>query len=288
MQNSINIVGYASGNAAENHACCMGPLIIENSTLLKNKEYINWLGTIFPTDDKIKLQATNNIATCCEKLGKYVASSIEKQEKFVVIGGDHSCAIGTWSGAAMAKQGPIGMIWIDAHLDSHNDKTSLSKNIHGMALSSLIGYGPEDLNKLFIDNNKIDIEHLTIIGARDFETAEKNLIDKLGIKVFYMNDVLEYGLEKILLQAISVADKNPNGFGISLDIDSLDPKKAPATAIHTQPGLDPDELTMILQKHISNNEKLLGLEIAEFFPELDIDKKTEKIITDIIQSCFFA
>ncbi|MBT4884870.1 MAG: hypothetical protein HON55_01815, partial [Legionellales bacterium] len=151
--NNINIIGYASGNAAQNHSCCMGPIIMEKSAKLTN---ITWLGQIYPADNLRQLNALESTLNCCQKLAQHTMSLTTNNNKFVVLGGDHSCAIGTWSGVAAAKQNKIGMIWIDAHLDAHNDTTSQTKNIHGMALSSLLNHGPNELNNLMHKGAKID------------------------------------------------------------------------------------------------------------------------------------
>lgn len=282
--NNISIIGYASGNAAQDNSCCMGPIIMEKSDKLTNT---TWLGQIYPTDSCKQLGAIDSTFNCCQKLAQHTMSLTQNNKQFVVIGGDHSCAIGTWSGASAAKESPIGMIWIDAHLDAHNNITSKTKNIHGMALSSLIDNGPKKLNNLIIAGAKIDCKNLVIIGARDYETEEQELLTQLGVKIFYMNEIVAKGLNFVFKQALQIATANKNGFGISIDIDGLDPNHAPATAITSSPGIVPEELIhefkTTLQQH---KHKLIGLEIAEFFPDFDKNCLTEQVIADLIEAAY--
>lgn len=284
MSTDTYIIGYASGNAAQDHSCCMGPIIMEHSDRINNA---TWLGQIYPTDDLRKLDAVANTFTCCYKLSQHTMSLAKDQKNFVVIGGDHSAAIGTWSGVASAKQDKIGMIWIDAHLDAHTPASSHTKNIHGMALATLLGHGPTELNNLCHTGAKIDSKHLVIIGARDYEPEEQKLLMQLGVRIFHMDKVKEKELSKVFEEALNIASSTPNGFGISIDIDGLDANFAPATALPSTPGIIPAELTYefktTLQQHRS---KLLGLEITEFFPGLDKNHQTEQVIADLINAAY--
>lgn len=280
----IQIIGYASGNAAAESGCCMAPLIIEQSKFLPNN--CKWYCNVFPKTEYRQLAAIETLDDICSKLALHTASMVKKQQKFTVIGGDHSCAIGTWSGVAAALQEQIGMIWVDAHLDSHTPDSSDSKNIHGMALASLLQHGPKELTTIATANRKINPQNLVIIGARDFEAAEIELLKTLNVKIFYMSDIIEQGLDSIFAQSIQIAAANCAGFGISIDIDAIEPKDAPATAIKSTPGIRSKELTEAVSKYIKNNDKFLGLEIAEFFPDKDIENKTEKIISAIINAAY--
>ena len=261
----IYIIGYASGNAAQNHSCCMGPIIMEQSDKITNA---TWLGQIYPADNLRQLYALESTISCCQKLAKHTMSLTANNEQFVTIGGDHSCAIGTWSGAAAAKQGKIGMIWISSHLSAHNTTTSQTKNINGMALSSLLNHGPSELNDLNHAGAKIDPKNLAVIGAMEYAPAEQELLTQLGVKIFYMSDIETKGLPQVFSEALEVASTNHNGFGISIAIDA-----APTELLH--------EFKTSLKPH---KHKLLGLEIAEFFPDLDKNHQAENTIADLINA----
>jgi len=287
MEDSIiNIYGFASGNAAADSACCMGPIIMENSKFIKDIPNIKWQSHILPSYIETQLEAIEGSSIACTKLAKHINSCLTKSQKFTVIGGDHSSAIGTWSGVSHAANDQIGLIWIDAHLDSHTPNTSATKNIHGMALACLLGHGPEELTNILHSKPKLNKENVVLIGVRDYETQEQELLNKLGVKIIYMDQVINDGLPNCFEEAIEIASKNNSGFGISIDIDGLDPNDAPATAIKTEPGIKTDELIKILSEKIKGNSKFLGLEIAEFFPDYDIEQKTEKVITEIIKAIY--
>ena len=281
----VKVFGYASGNAAEQSECCMGPVVMESSPYLDNN-IISWVGHLFPPNSERKLEALSGIKVICNKMAQHTYNTVKLGSKFVVIGGDHSSAIGTWSGVASAAGGPIRMIWVDAHMDSHTDKSSITKNIHGMCLAALLGAGSADLTTVMTTGQKLAPQNVVIIGARSYEPEEKELLEKLGVKIIYMQEIEENGLSNSFQKALAVAAANENGFGISIDIDAFDPMFAPATAIKMSPGINPSDLNIELAEHISEHKGFLGLEIAEFFPNLDVEQKTEKTIAAIINSIF--
>ena len=282
----VNIYGFASGNAAADSACCMGPIVMENSKFLADINHIKWQSHILPSYTETQLEAIEGNSITCTKLAKHISSCCTKGQKFTVIGGDHSSAIGTWSGVSHAVNDQVGLIWIDAHLDSHTPNTSATKNIHGMALACLLGHGPDELTSILHPKPKLNKENVVLIGVRDYEPQEQELLNKLGVKIIYMDQVIKDGLPNCFEEAIEIASKNNSGFGMSIDIDGLDPNDAPATAIKTEPGIKTDELIKVLAEKIKGNSKFLGLEIAEFFPDYDIEQKTEKVIAEIIKSIY--
>ena len=282
----IKLFGYASGNGAGESRCCMGPIVMQSSKFLPIEKNLSWVTHLFPNDTKRNLDAMGNITTICTKLAQHTYRAIKKDEKFIVIGGDHSGAIGTWSGVSAAKDGPIGMIWVDAHLDSHTPESSTSKNIHGMSLASLLNYGSDNLTNILSEQPKIAAKNTVVIGARDYEPAEKELLDKIGVEIIFMEEIIKNGLTKSFKKALDIASSNPNGFGLSIDVDGLEPKLAPGTSLPIPNGILPVELINELKNSIRSNSKFLGLEIAEFSPELDQEQKTEAVIAEIIKSCF--
>ena len=283
---NVKVFGYAAGNAAEHTECCMGPIVIESSSFLTGNQTLTWVSHLFPTNSERKLSALEGVSLICNKLATHTYNTKSSGAKFLVLGGDHSVAIGTWSGASAAAGGPIGMIWIDAHLDSHTPESSHSKNIHGMSIATLLNNGPSELTSIMSEQQKLATENVVILGARDYEPEERELLEKLGVNVIYMDEIEKNGFSASFQKALEIASQNTYGFGISIDIDAFDPNFAPATAIKTTPGINPTELTEELISNIKGNEKFIGLEIAEFFPNLDEDNITEKVIADIINAVF--
>jgi len=198
----------------------------------------------------------------------------------VIIGGDHSCAIGSWTGIidALNADKQYGLIWIDAHMDAHTLHTSHSKCYHGMPLSFLLGQNTED----FQLSPKVQIlpENLVIIGVRSFEEEEKKLLNSLQVRIFYVDEVYKRGLDQVFKEAVSIVNNNTKYFGVSLDLDAIDPKDAPGVGSPEANGLSWLELKENLPI-IFSNAKFSALEITEFNPTIDINDKTAEIILQI-------
>jgi len=265
--------GYASGIAAGDEGCKDGPQALSEAYPVE---------LLFPKKKKDKYQI---VAEICTRLAKKTLKSIKKNQFFTVFGGDHSCGIGTWSGVAHAlrKKGDIGLIWIDAHLDAHTPKTSPSGNIHGMPVAALLGHGHVSLTKILDKYPKIKPENLCMIGMRSYEKGEFDLIKKSKIKVFYQKDIDKQGFEKIFQKAQKHVSKNTIGYGISLDLDAIDPQGAPAVGTPEKNGLSGKEVVRVFKKYC-RPEDVLGLEITEFNPHHDIKKRTEKLIHQLVKS----
>lgn len=232
------------------------------------------------SDAKVRgLEATSLLS----EINHQLALKTEQRSPFITLGGDHSSAIGTWSGVStrLADQGELGLIWFDAHMDSHTPQTTHSGNIHGMPLAALLGYGDPQLTKILSERPKIKAENLCLIGIRSFESEEKEFLDSLNVRIFYREEVEERGIKIVLDEALKIATTETAGFGISFDLDVIDPQDAPAVGTPEPLGLIAKPLLEAL-KIWNNHPALLGLEIAEFTPQLDQDHRTEKLIAQII------
>jgi len=286
----INIIGVASCYGAQDMRCAGAPNILKKLRLkeaLENQGYnICWNKNIYPENLPVD-QASNTalVLDICKQLARQVHNSVSLKERFVVVGGDHSCAIGTWSGvySGLNDQNEFGLIWIDAHMDSHTPETSPSGAIHGMPLASLLGYGSEDFYNIEKNGQKLKPQNLCLIGIRSFEQGEADLLNKLGVKVFYMKDVRELGLKKVLNLAKEHVCKQSSAFGISIDLDAIDPQQAPGVGSPEQDGLNGQELSDCLAK-MNLSEHFLGIEIAELNSDKDYDDKTAKLAISIIQA----
>src|SRR5665213_879539 len=167
-------------------------------------------------------------------------STLLQQHKFVsVVGGDHSCAIGTWSGVydAMHHLGDIGLIWIDAHMDSHTPETTPTNHIHGMPLACLLGYGYPTLTGVLHAAPKFKPENVCLIGVRSYEKGEAALLKHLNVRVFFMEEVQERGFEVVLAEAVQHVNQHTIGYGITLDIDAVDPLEAPGVDVPEPEGI---------------------------------------------------
>lgn len=240
-----------------------------------------WIDNLYPIDNKSGIEALQPVAEICTRLAKHSYQLAHDKELFAVIGGDHSCAIGTWSGVKAAVGGPIGLLWVDAHMDSHTPETSISRNLHGMPLAALLGYGFPELTQILNPNPKILPQHVCLIGVRSFEEGEQALLKKLGVRIYYMQEVEERGLAPIMREALNIINQGTVGYGISFDVDGIDPADAPGVETRANHGIRSQSMLDCLQL-IAEYPNLLGVEIAEFSPKYDVEEMTEKLIVEFI------
>lgn len=280
------ILGYASGIGAGNHDCSKGPDAIRKSNYFsKINDFIDQFKLFNAGNSVEKLNAIPEIAKINDELAKTVSQLVRNNQFFITLGGDNCCSIGTWSGAAAAKKerAKIGLIWIDAHMDSHTPDSSHSKNVHGMPLAALLGFGDERLTNIMTPSAKVQPENVVVIGARSYEAEEKDLLDQLNVKIYYMSDIEELGLDVVLQEAIERVNKHASGgYGICLDLDVIDPEEAPGVGSPEPNGI-PSEDVLEAFDYLKHDRRLLGLEIVEFNPVLDKENKTEKLIVDLIK-----
>lgn len=195
----------------------------------------------------------------------------------LVVGGDHSCAIGTWSGVHRRVQSPLGMLWIDAHLDSHTPETTETGAIHGMPLAVLLGEGVPELTSLQGPTPSLDPLRTVVFGVRSFEPAEREFLLDRNVRIYTMTEIRARGFQVTWAEACERVTAGI--FGISLDLDAMDPSAIAATGYQIPGGLFPEELLEGLN-HISHSEGLRGFEIVEYNRELDSNDQTARWMVD--------
>lgn len=281
---SLALLGYATGIAAADQGCEDGPRVLQKSSLLdalaKAGIDASWQVMLQPRSDVAVLPAVAELCTC---LATETLQLTQQNKLFAVLGGDHSSAMGTWSGVAAAKQqqGAIGLIWVDAHLDSHTPESSESGNIHGMPVAHLLGYGAAELTGIINETAKIKPEHLCFIGIRSFEAGEEALIKCLGVRVYLMDEVKQRGVSAVLQEALQIVKRGTVGYGLSIDLDGIDPTEAPGVGSPEPDGILVADLYRALSV-VVNDKDLLGIEIAEFNPHHDVQHRTEKVIQQLL------
>lgn len=290
---TIHLLGYASGLGGVNLECGQGPLALQASPafqelsteLLKAGLCLNWESLIQPLPISLSEPAArfDEIQRLCQVLALQVAEFTRRKERFIVTGGDHTSAIGTWSGVREALSGPLGLIWVDAHMDSHTPETSLSGRPHGMPLAALMGFGDSRFTRLLGRVPKIKPAHLCLIGVRSFEEGEAKLLKELGVRLFLMDEVKSRGLAVIFQEALSLVTEGTAGFGLSLDVDSLDPQEAPGVDVPEPDGLRVHELAAALRQ-VTKDPRLQGIEVVEFNPHKDVQQRTEQAIVKLIEA----
>ncbi|MSQ19963.1 MAG: ornithine--oxo-acid transaminase [Betaproteobacteria bacterium] len=283
----IALIGAASGLGAKDHGCADGPRVLAESNLTERLRAsgvsVEWATTIAPQT----MPRRDALATIGD-FNSHLASQVYKHAKAgdfpVVLGRDHLCAIGTWSGIALAhaSRGPIGLIWIDAHMDSHTPADSESGAVHGMPLACLLGDGPRELAPMQDSRGRLLPENVCLIGARSFEPAEQWRLARLGVRVYTMADVEKRGLVAILEEAHAIVTRTTAGYGITLDVDVIDPTDAPGTGSPEPGGIAADELIDGIRA-LTTRSQPLALEIAEFNPHRDEHGRTAALITDIVE-----
>jgi arginase len=283
------LLGYASGIGGPHSGSTDAPAVMQHSPYLAELSQdgvdFKW-STIVKTPNERDASKLSLIQQQCALLAASVTPLVEQKHPFAVIGGDHTAAIGTWSGvsAATHKKGPIGLIWIDAHMDSHTPDTSETGNIHGMPLATLLGHGSDSLVNLATgEAPKLQAENICLIGSRSFEPDEEKLLKKLNVKVFYMNEVKERGFEAVLNDALALVNKNTIGYGLSIDMDGMDPADAPGTGVAEPDGLSADEVCQALAC-VHSDSRLIGVELVEFDPSRDKNHITEKLMVRLLSS----
>lgn len=201
----------------------------------------------------------------------------------LVIGGDHSCAIGTWSGIAAAGRKPLGLLWIDAHLDSHTPETSETRRLHGMPLAVLLGEGDPRLLALAGAAPAIDPRFCAVIGVRSFEAGEPVRLRRLGVRFYTRHEIRQRGLGVVLAEAWRRVAAAPGGFGVSLDLDVLDPLLAPGVSVPERHGLNPAKLARLLRQQPAK-QRLRALEVVELNPQRDPQGQTRRLLPTLIAS----
>lgn len=228
------------------------------------------------------------IARSCEQLRKRVHASVAKGRRPLVLGGDHSIAMGSVAGVAGFHQEhgrSIGLIWVDAHGDMNSPDTSPSGNVHGMPLGVLLGYGNPELVNLGGFHPKVKPENVALIGIRDLDVGEKDLIRKSGVLVFTMKEVDQLGMSVVAQKALERVSHGTAGFHLSVDLDGVDPIVAPGVATAVNGGLNFRE-THLLMELVSDSKQMLSMDVVELNPVLDTRNRTAEFAVGLVLSAF--
>lgn len=274
----VQMIGAASALGAPHPGSAQAPDALQAGTLLHTLATAGikatWQTTLHPSalacaqnNMNERLQAT---AAFARQLADHLAS-LPAGTFPLILGGDHAIATGTWRGLGRRLGHAPGLIWIDAHLDSHTAHTTHSGNIHGMPLAALLGEGDAALTAL--PGPTLDPRRTCIIGARAWEPEELALLQRLGVRVFAMTEVCRRGLAAVFADALQLARANGQGFGVSLDLDALDPLALPAVTCPEAAGIAPDELVTALRT-LAHCPDFIAFEIVEYRPDLDPDGRS--------------
>lgn len=223
-----------------------------------------------------------------KKLYRATQQCTKSKQPFLVVEGDHSSAIGTWSGVldGLTKDESLGLIWLDAHMDAHTFRTSPSGNLHGMPVAALLGSQDKRLQKLYPGKRHLDPENLVIIGLRSYEEGEKTFLDSLGVEYHTLDSIRKpTSLEKAMSTIVEKLKKRCNRIGLSIDMDVIDPRDVPAVATPVANGIRGKQLVQALASSFKN-KPLCGVEISEYVPAKDPDRRSLKLMSQLINSVY--
>jgi len=230
------------------------------------------------------------VARVCKELMLTVENILLRGHTPLVLGGDHSIAMGTLGGVARyAKKSKksFGLLWVDAHGDCNTPQTSPSGNIHGMPMAVALGHGASILTSLPGISPMVDARKTVLLGARDLDLGERENIKRFGIRVYTMRDLDERGVFVCMREALSIITDGTDGFHLSFDIDSLDPSVAPGVGTPVSGGLTIREAHLIMEM-VADSEQMRSCELVEVNPALDQKNVTAWLASELLMSAFGA
>jgi len=268
----------------------MGPLAIRYAELCENLAKMGFevcdKGDIVPIsllDTNPAMKNFNSIKEANQELYNKVLESLSDGAFPIVLGGDHSLSAGSVS-AVREHFGEIGVIWIDAHGDFNNDKSSKSGNMHGMPLSALCGFGPDEMVKFGKDANFVNPSKVVLIGGREFDPEESERLKASGVTVFCISSIDRLGMCAVMERAVGIAGNNTKGIHLSFDIDAVTPEGAPGVGTPVHSGLTLREAFLAAEMMCESN-KLISLDMVEINAVIDENNKTAKLAAELILSC---
>ena len=291
MKKNVRIIGVPMDLGQNHRGVDMGPSAVRYANLARRLRELGY--TTFDSGDITipgHYALTNTslqerlplICNACKSAYELGRKAIENNEIPIFLGGDHSASIGTVGG--VTHETDIGLIWIDAHGDFNTPETSDSQNVHGMALAILLGLGPPELVDVGRTGAKVKPENVVLIGVRDLDLKEQELIRASGCSVFTMRDVDEVGIRAVLTRILK-GFKHLDKIHVSLDLDVMDPLDAPGVGTPSQGGLTYREGQLIMEI-LAETNKLHSFDIMEINPILDIQNRTAQMAVNLASSLF--
>ena len=211
------------------------------------------------------------ILHCCTRLASRVEKVLDDGGVPLVLGGDHSIGMGTVTGVAahFRKQNKeIGLIWFDAHADINTPESSLTGNVHGMPLSHLLGLGDSELAGIGGFTGKVRPDRVALVGIRDVDAGEREIIRRMGVHAWTMRDIDEKGMARVAREVLETVSRGTAGFHLSFDVDGLDPEVVPGVGTPVPGGVSFREAHLLLEV-LADSGKMTSMEVVELNPLLD-------------------
>ncbi|MFB6127099.1 MAG: arginase [Halolamina sp.] len=233
-----------------------------------------------PSEGRAKfLRETEDV---CSRVADEVAAALAADSVPLVLGGDHSVAIGSLSGSA--READVGAVWFDAHGDYNTPTTSPSGNVHGMSLAAALGVAEWD-GVEWANARGLAAENVAVVGLRSVDDAERELLRDSDVTVFTMSDVDDRGVVGVTREALSIAGDGTDGYHVSLDLDWLDPTEAPGVGTPVRGGVTYREAHAAMEA-VADDEGLRSMELVEVNPTLDEHNETAELATELAASAF--
>ncbi len=289
---NLSLIGVAMDLAAGTRGGSLGPAALRYAGIVERLEKIGYnvedKGDIVAdrkavsTTPGTNLNNLEEVARVNGELCKMVDQEMSAGRFPLVIGGDHSIAIGTIAGALQHKKN-LGVIWFDAHGDMNTGETSPSGNIHGMPMAVSLGIGHEKLTGIGGIENKVDPRNVAFVGCRDLDPGERKVLKELGITVFTMHEIDKWGMTEVMEKAIKIVTDGTDGFHVSFDVDSLDPAYVQGTGTRVPGGLTFRESNLGLEL-VAQTGKMVSAEFVEVNPLIDYKNQTAQAAVTLIGS----
>src|SRR5450631_3809323 len=296
MPDKIRIIGVPMDLGASRRGVDMGPSALRvaglQARLKQLGRHVEDIGNVSvpqpeeqPYGEK-RARYLDEISSACKGLAEAVKKALDEDFTPLVLGGDHSVAVGTTAGTAahFNKKGKrTGVIWLDAHGDMNTPDSSPSGNVHGMPLAAIMGYGPPELVDLMGFKPKAEPGNIVIVGARDLDAQERKIVKKSGIHVFTMRDIDERGMREVMSDALKYAMDDTGGIAVSLDMDFVDPSDAPGVGTPVRGGVTYREAHLAMEM-IADSNAMASLEVVEINPVIDEHNRTALLGVELILS----
>jgi arginase len=277
----VDVVGVPMDLGADRRGVDMGPSAIRYARLKESLERLGIEVTdrgnlAVPVPESVSAADQNAkyfpiIHAVCEELAGVVEEIVRGGGFPLVLGGDHSIAMGTIAGVARAREKAPGLIWVDAHGDINTPLTSPSGNVHGMPVH------------FALERAHVSPERMVFIGLRDVDEGEKAIIRDLGVRAFTMSDVDRLGMSRVMEEALAIVGEGDSSVHVSFDMDGVDPQEAPGVGTPVRGGISYREAHLLMEA-VAASGTLGSLEITEINPILDRENRTAILAVELILS----
>ncbi len=282
----LQLIGAEVGEGASDGGCKWGAAALRErgivQALAASGRAVAWGDTV-TTQPLLASSRLDAIEVFSAQLAAAVEKALRHGQQPLVLGGDHSSAAGTWSAVAQVLRpaGALGLVWIDAHLDAHTPQTSDSQAPHGMPLAALLGHGSDGMAGLYGWRGKLLPQNVVVIGARSYEPAEAALLASLQVRVMTMVEVLQRGFAACFDEARALVKRDTVGWGLTLDLDGLDPRDAPGTGTPVDTGIRLADALQVLAG-CAHDPDFVAMELAEYNPLRDFGGRTAQAAIQLV------